>query len=199
MTKRLRVVVVVSGRGSNLAALHKQAATQDYEVAAVVSNNPAAQAVDYAHKNGLPVGIVNHRDYSARADFETALADTLDLFRPDVLALAGFLRVLGPAFIHRYVGRLINIHPSLLPAFPGLDTHQRVLDAGAQEHGATVHFVTDVLDGGPIIAQARLTIVPGETAESLATRVLALEHVLYPSVLGQWARGSVRYEPQVLR
>lgn len=192
--KTLRVVVVVSGRGSNLIALHQQAATKGYEIVAVVSNNPEAQAVAYARKTGLTVAIVNHRDYSAREDFEAALADTLDVLRPDVVALAGFLRVLGPAFVHRYQGRLINIHPSLLPAFPGLDTHQRALDAGAQEHGATVHFVTDRLDGGPIIAQARLTVGSGDNAERLAGRVLALEHVLYPAVLGQWARGEVRYE-----
>lgn len=193
--KTLRVAVVVSGRGSNLIALHQQASAQDYEIAAVVSNSPRAQAIAYARDAALPVIIVDHRDYSSREDFEIALAEALDRLRPDVVALAGFLRVLGPAFVRRYRGRLINIHPSLLPAFPGLNTHQRALDAGVQEHGATVHFVTDVLDGGPIIAQARLTVVSGESAECLAQRVRALEHVLYPAVLGQWAQGEVHYPP----
>ncbi len=188
---RLKVAVVVSGRGSNLRALHEKAAECGYEITGVVSNNPAAPAVDYARARGLPVRLVDHRAFATRALFEKALAGALDRLAPDVIALAGFLRVLGTDFVGRYRGRLVNIHPSLLPAFPGLDTHRRALEAGVRTHGATVHLVTDALDGGPIIAQAGLTIVPGETAEALASRVLALEHELYPYVLERWSRGEL--------
>ncbi len=187
----LRVAVVVSGRGSNLRALHEKAAQYEYLVAGVVSNNPAAPAVDYASRQGLPVCVVDHRAYATRALFEDALASALDRLNPDVIALAGFLRVLGADFVRRYQGRLLNIHPSLLPAFPGLDTHRRALEAGARVHGATVHLVTDALDGGPIIAQAGLPVGPAEDVPALAARVLALEHELYPYVLGCWARGEV--------
>lgn len=188
----LRVAVVLSGRGSNLRALHEEAPAQGYEIVGVVSNNPGAAGLSYAIAQSLPSAIVNHRDYPNAALFDTALADALDQFEADIIALAGFLRVLGPAFIQRYTGRLINIHPSLLPAFPGLDTHARALKAGVHEHGVTVHFVTDTLDGGPIIAQDRLEIMAGEDAAKLASRVLALEHQLYPRVLGQFAKDLAR-------
>ncbi|HUW98703.1 MAG TPA: phosphoribosylglycinamide formyltransferase [Acidiferrobacter sp.] len=187
----LRVAVVISGRGSNFMALHAHAAAHAYEIAGVVSNNPNAPGLLYARAQGLPVAVVNHRDYQTTALFDAALAAALDRYEADVIALAGFLRVLGPAFVRHYAGRLINIHPSLLPAFPGLDTHARALKSGAREHGATVHFVTDALDGGPIIAQARLDIMPGEDPEHLAKRVLALEHELYPAVLGRFASGQI--------
>ncbi|MHB8253157.1 MAG: phosphoribosylglycinamide formyltransferase [Acidiferrobacter sp.] len=188
--RRLRVAVALSGRGSNLAALHAQASTQGYEIVGVVSNNPHAPGLLYAQAQGLAAVVVNHRDYQTAALFDTALAAALDHYAPDVIALAGFLRVLGSSFVGHYAGRLINIHPSLLPAFPGLDTHNRALAAGVREHGATVHFVTDALDSGPIIAQARLKVLPGEDSEHLAARVLALEHTLYPAVLGQFASGQ---------
>jgi len=189
--RALRVAVALSGRGSNLIALHTQATAQAYEIVGVVSNNPSAPGLLYARAQGLPATLVNHRDYQTSALFDAALATALDQYEADVIALAGFLRVLGPAFVHRYAGRLINIHPSLLPAFPGLDTHAQAIRAGMREHGATVHFVTDTLDGGPIIAQARLDITPGEDPERLAARVLALEHRLYPTVLGQFASGQI--------
>ncbi len=187
----LSVAVVVSGRGSNLRAIHEQAAGLGYRVSGVVSNNPAAAAVAYARAASLPVTVVDHRLFADRASFDEALAAALAEFRPEIIALAGFLRVLGPAFVRRHAGRLINIHPSLLPAFPGLNTHRRALAAGVREHGATVHFVTEALDGGPIIAQARLAVQDGEDAATLAGRVLALEHTLYPAVLGRFARDTI--------
>ncbi len=187
----LRVAVVISGRGSNLTALHTAAAAKGYAIVGVVSNQADAQGLRYAHSQALSQTIVDHRHYSTRALFDAALAAAIDRYEPDIIALAGFLRVLGSAFVHRYTGRLINIHPSLLPAFPGLNTHARVLESGATEHGATVHFVTDALDGGPIIEQARLKVLPNETAEQLAARVLVLEHALYPRVLGGFASGQI--------
>ena len=186
----MRVAVIVSGRGSNLRALHEKAPEQGYVIIGVVSNNPTAPAVDYARDQGLAVRIVDHRQFATRDAFEVALAAELDDLAPDVIALAGFLRVLGTDFVGRYRGRLLNIHPSLLPAFPGLDTHRRALASGARFHGATVHLVTDAVDGGPIIAQTGLTVNPGESPAALAARVLTLEHALYPYVLGGFARGE---------
>ncbi|MHB1608798.1 MAG: phosphoribosylglycinamide formyltransferase [Acidiferrobacter thiooxydans] len=182
---------MVSGRGSNLRALQEEAPEQGYVITGVVSNNPTAPAVDYARDQGLAVRLVDHRRFATRAAFEETLATALDDLAPDIIALAGFLRVLGADFVGRYQGRLLNIHPSLLPAFPGLDTHRRALASGARVHGATVHLVTDAVDGGPIIAQAGLTVIPGEPPAALAARVLALEHALYPYVLGRWARGEI--------
>lgn len=187
----LRVVVVISGRGSNLVALHSKAKEQGYQIVGVVSNQADAPGLLYAQSQALPQTLVGHASYPTRALFDAALAAAIDRYQPDIIALAGFLRVLGPSFVRRYAGRLINIHPSLLPAFPGLNTHARVLESGAKEHGATVHFVTDALDGGPIIEQARLTVLPNETPEQLAARVLILEHTLYPHVLGRFASGQI--------
>lgn len=191
LSQRLRVAVVISGRGSNLTALHTAADAQGYEIVGVVSNQAHAAGLLYARSQALPQTVVDHQSYATRTLFDEALARALDRYEPDIIALAGFLRVLGTAFVHRYAGRLINIHPSLLPAFPGLNTHARALQAGATEHGATVHFVTDALDGGPIIEQARLRVYPNETPEQLAARVLVLEHALYPQVLGRLARGQI--------
>ncbi len=191
LARPLRVAVVVSGRGSNLRSLHEKASEGNYLIVGVVSNNPAAPALDYAASQGLPKGLIDHRAYATRALFEEALAQAIDRLNPDVIALAGFLRVLGADFVRHYQGRLLNIHPSLLPSFPGLDTHRRALEAGAREHGATVHLVTDALDGGPIIAQAGLHVAPTEDVATLAARVLALEHELYPYVLKRWAHGEV--------
>ena len=182
---------MVSGRGSNLRALQEEAPEQGYAITGVVSNNPTAPAVDYARDQGLALRLVDHRRFATRAAFEETLATALDDLVPDIIALAGFLRVLGADFVGRYQGRLLNIHPSLLPAFPGLDTHRRALASGARIHGATVHLVTHAVDGGPIIAQAGLTVIPGESPAALAARVLALEHALYPYVLGRWARGEI--------
>ncbi|MHB1565484.1 MAG: phosphoribosylglycinamide formyltransferase [Acidiferrobacter sp.] len=188
MNDPLRVAVVISGRGSNLRALHLAAHPSTYAIVGVISDKPTAQGLTYARQCRLPTTVVDPHDYPDTGQFERALAHAIDDVRPDIVALAGFLRILSAAFVDRFHGRLINIHPSLLPAFPGLDTHRRALAAGATEHGATVHYVTPQVDGGPIIAQSRLVVEAGEDPTQLAKRVLALEHTLYPQVLTALAR-----------
>ena len=159
----------------------------------VLSNDPAAQGLARAAERGVPVAAVDHRPFRGdRAAFEAALSAELDRAAPDILCLAGFMRVLTPGFVTRWQGRMLNIHPSLLPLYPGLDTHARALAAGDAEHGCTVHEVTAVLDDGPILGQARLRVLPDDTAESLAARVLKLEHRLYPAVLRRFAGGDRR-------
>ena len=196
---RLRVVVLISGAGSNLLALLQQAATADapFAVAGVVSNRADAGGLAHAAAHGVPVRVLDHAGFADRAAFDAALADLVDGFSPDLVVLAGFMRVLTPGFVARYAGRMLNIHPSLLPAFQGLHTHRRALAAGVAEHGASVHFVTDELDGGPVIAQARVTVGPGDDEAALATRVLAREHVLLPQVVRWFAEGRLRLHQSV--
>lgn len=170
------VVVLISGRGSNMEAL----VNAGLPIAAVISNRADAKGLDVAAARGVPTSIVEHRAFSDRAAFDAALAQEIDRFQPRLIALAGFMRVLTPAFVGMYSGRLLNVHPSLLPAFPGLDTHRRALAAGVKLHGCTVHFVTSELDHGPIVIQAVVPVRPGDTADSLAARVLREEHVVYP-------------------
>jgi phosphoribosylglycinamide formyltransferase-1 len=172
----MSVVVLISGRGSNLKALMDAG----IPVRAVISNVAGAAGLAYAAAAGVPARIVPHRDFATREAFDAALASTVDEFAPRLVALAGFMRILGAGFVARYGGRLMNIHPSLLPAFPGLDTHRRVLAAGAKVHGCTVHFVTADLDHGPIIVQAAVTVRPDDTEQTLAARVLREEHRIYP-------------------
>ena len=177
---RSRIVVLVSGRGSNLKALIDAGCP----IAEVVSNVPGAPALVRARAAGIAARALDHRKFRTRTAFDDALAERIDgPGRADLVVLAGFMRVLGPAFTRRFAGRLINVHPSLLPAFPGLDTHARALAAGVSEHGCTVHFVTEELDAGPIIAQARIAVRPDDTPESLAARVLVEEHRLLPRVV----------------
>lgn len=199
MSEPLRVAVVISGRGSNLRALHAAARADTYNIVGVISSRPDADGLAYARRCGLHTTVVDPRDYADTVAFETALTVALETTRPDIVALAGFLRILSAGFVDHFAGRLINIHPSLLPAFPGLDTHRRALAAGVTEHGATVHYVTAQVDGGPIIAQSRLTIHAGEDPQHLAARVLALEHTLYPQVLMTLAKahatGAVTTRP----
>lgn len=187
------IVVLISGRGSNLSALLDtvRAGRLAARVSAVVSNNPSAPGLAIARAAGVPTRVINHRDYPTRADFEAALAGAIDESRPALVVLAGFMRILGREFIEHYRGRLINIHPSLLPAFPGLNTHARALAAGARRHGATVHFVTPDVDAGPIIAQAAVTVRPDDTPDTLAERVLAEEHRLYPLAIGWFVSGRL--------
>lgn len=191
----LNLVVLISGRGSNLQAILEAIAQQTLHarISLVISNNPAAVGLDRARKAGVAVAVVDHRHYATRMDFENALQIAIDAQAPDLIVLAGFMRVLGADFVRYYRGRLVNIHPSLLPAYPGLNTHARALAAGEKEHGATVHFVTPEVDGGPIIAQARVPVLPDDTVERLAQRVLHAEHVLLPHVLEDFAQGRVRY------
>lgn len=196
MTSRLGIVVLISGRGTNLQAIVDAIASGVLRVdlRAVVCNEPDAPGIELARRAGYEVAVVHHRDFPDRERFDAALADAIDRFDPDLVVLAGFMRILAPAFVRRHAGRLINIHPSLLPAFPGLDTHARAIDAGARVHGATVHFVTEELDGGPIIAQARVPVFARDDPESLAARVLAREHVILPRTLAWFAQRRIGVE-----
>lgn len=183
-----RVAVLISGRGSNLQALMD--APQDaYEVALVVSNNPGAEGLKRARAAGVAAIAIDHRPFGKdREAFERAVDHELRLHDIDIVALAGFMRVLTPWFVRSWKNRLVNIHPSLLPKYPGVDTHKRALEAGDSEHGCTVHLVVEAVDAGPILGQARIPILPGDTPESLASRLLSLEHQLYPECLEKLAR-----------
>lgn len=193
MSERLRVLALISGRGSNLQAIIDAGHRDDcpFEVCAVISNRPRAPGLARAEAAGIATGVVDHSRYASREQFEVALAQAIDAHRPALVVLAGFMRVLGENFVQRYARRLINIHPSLLPQFPGLDTHQRAIDSGAREHGASVHFVTAGLDSGPLIAQARVPILAGDDAGALAARVLAEEHRILPLAIGWYAEGRL--------
>lgn len=173
------VVILISGRGSNMQALLEAG----LPVAAVISNNPAAEGLLFAQSHGVPTQVLNHRTFPDREAFDSALAAIIDAYQPDLVVLAGFMRILSEFFVDHYQSRLINIHPSLLPAFPGLDTHERALDAGVKIHGCTVHFVTSQLDHGPIIIQAAVPVLTGDTPATLSTRVLAQEHRIYPQAV----------------
>lgn len=193
---RLRVAVLVSGRGSNLQALLDAAADPAFpaEIAAVISNCAGVQALERAAAAGVPAEVVSHRDYADRESFERALTARLEAARVALVCQAGFMRIVTPWFVERWRDRLINIHPSLLPAFPGLDTHARALAAGVKLHGCSVHFVRAAVDDGPIIGQAAVPVLPDDDAERLAARVLAAEHRLYPHCLRLVAEGRVRLQ-----
>lgn len=190
------IVILISGRGSNMQAIVHAAQTNNWQgkyqaqIAAVISNRPHAAGLDFARVQGLAVAALDHKAYASREDFDLALMDLVDAYHPDLVVLAGFMRVLTPVFVRHYEGRLINIHPSLLPAFPGLDTHQRALDAGCRFAGVTVHQVNEEVDGGKILDQAIVPILPGDTADTLAARVLEQEHVIYPRVIAAWLAGQ---------
>jgi phosphoribosylglycinamide formyltransferase-1 len=187
-----RVAILISGGGSNMVALlHDMAKDRAAVPVLVASNNPAAQGLDRAAALGVPAAAVDHRAFAGdRAAFEAALLTPLLAARPDIVCLAGFMRVLTPGFVDRFRGQILNIHPSLLPNYPGLHTHARALAAGDREAGCTVHEVTPVLDDGPIMGQARVPVLPGDTEATLGARVLAMEHRLYPAVLRRFARGD---------
>ena len=184
-----RVVVFISGRGSNLLSLIENA--KHYEVVGVICNRPQAAGIALARSKQVAVQVVDHQNYATREDFEAALTQEVAKFSPDYIALAGFMRRLTASFVAGWVGRIINIHPSLLPLYQGLNTHQRVIAAKDRRHGTSVHFVTAELDAGPVIAQAKLSVMPHESPGSLAERVLVLEHKLYPKVLSLLAIGKV--------
>jgi phosphoribosylglycinamide formyltransferase-1 len=186
----MSVVVLISGRGSNLQAI----LDAGIGVAAVISNRADAAGLAIAAKRGVPTAVVDHRRYPSREAFDTALAGEIERYAPRLVALAGFMRILSPGFVARFAGRIMNIHPSLLPEFPGLDTHARALAAGAKRHGCTVHFVTAELDHGPIITQASVPVLPGDTEQSLAARVLAQEHLLYPRAIRWFLDGDLVIE-----
>ena len=190
------LVILFSSGGSNMAALARAARQDDWErrlgarIAAVISNRPDAPGLDLARELGLPTEVVDHQRFEGREAFEADLSRAVDLHQPALVVLAGFMRILTPAFVARYAGRLVNIHPSLLPAFPGLRTHARALEAGCRFAGATVHHVTADLDHGPILDQAIVPVMPDDSPESLAARVLTQEHVLYPRAIARLLRPS---------
>jgi phosphoribosylglycinamide formyltransferase-1 len=200
MTTRKRVAVLISGRGSNMQALVEAARAPDYpaEIALVISNRPDAPGLAWAKAQGVPSLGFDHRRYESREHFEGQLQSVLDLSKIDIVALAGFMRLMTPGFVERWRDRMINIHPSLLPAFKGLHTHERVLETGARISGCTVHFVRAEMDDGPIIGQAAVPVLPADTAETLAGRVLTAEHRLYPHALALVAQGQVRVEGERL-
>ena len=186
----LNVVILISGRGSNMEAI--LAAKLPIRVAAVISNRPNAAGLATAKQLGIPTIAIDHKAFATRETFDAALGDAIATHTPHFVVLAGFMRVLGAAFIARFPNRILNIHPSLLPSFPGLHTHQRALEAGVKIHGATVHVVTPELDHGPILAQAAVPVLPGDSEDALAARVLKQEHQIYPAVLKALADGRLR-------
>lgn len=188
------IVILISGRGSNMECLLDAVAcgVLPVRVAAVIANRGDAQGLATAAAAGTATCVVDHRAYTGREAFDAALAAAIDGFSPDLVVLAGFMRILTDGFVRRYAGRLINIHPSLLPAFPGLHTHQRALDEGVRVHGCTVHFVTPTLDHGPIVVQAAVPVLDGDDAAGLAARVLAQEHRIYPQAVRWFAEGRLQ-------
>ena len=172
------VVVLISGNGNNLQALIDASSDSGYTISHVISNNPDAFGLERAQRCGIASTVLNHRDFGTRGEFDSALQQAIDDQNPDLVVLAGFMRILGPEIVKNFSGRMLNIHPSLLPKYPGINTHQRALDAGDREHGATVHFVTEELDGGPLIAQGRILINANDTAQELAARLLIREQQL---------------------
>ena len=194
--QKIRLVVLISGRGSNLQAILDQAVSGELpvEVAAVVSNRPGVHGLERARQAGVPALELDHKNFADRPEFEAALIETIDRRQPDLVVLAGFMRVLTAGFTEHYRGRLLNIHPSLLPKFRGLHTHERAIAAGETEHGASIHFVTAELDGGPVIVQARVPVLSGDDPDVLAARVLEQEHRLYPLAIRWFAEQRLRLE-----
>jgi phosphoribosylglycinamide formyltransferase-1 len=196
-----RIVILISGRGSNMEALVQACAQQAWpaRIVAVISNRPLAAGLAFALSHGIAVDVVDHQAYAERQSFDQSLAEAVDRHQPDLVVLAGFMRVLGEAFVRRYEGRLLNIHPSLLPAFPGLHTHRRALEAGCKVAGATVHFVTTALDHGPVVIQAVVPVLPQDDEDTLAARVLQAEHLIYPRAVRWFVEGSLRQQAGVVR
>lgn len=190
------IVILISGGGSNMAAIVRAAQQQHWatrlgaRVAAVISNKADAKGLVLARAQGIATAVLDHKAFGSREEFDTALAALIDQYEPSLVVLAGFMRILTPGFVQHYAGRLLNIHPSLLPAFTGLHTHQRALDAGCQFAGATVHQVTAELDVGPILAQAVVPVLPNDSADTLAARILTQEHLLYPKAIAQFLQTS---------
>ena len=185
-----RVVVLISGNGSNLQAMLDDPCDV-YDVVAVFSNRPGVFGLERAATAGVDHHCIDHKNFADRASFDAAMQNAIDEYQPDLVVLAGFMRILTPDFVRHFLGRLINIHPSLLPKYPGLNTHQRAIDAGDCRGGATVHFVTEELDGGPAIVQLEVPILPGDTSESLAERVYLQEHRMYPLAVRLFAEGRL--------
>jgi len=179
------IVILISGRGSNMEAIVRALEAERWpaRIAAVISNKPDAKGLAFAQAHGIPTAVVPSKEFASREAFDAVLRETIDGFQADLVVLAGFMRILTAPFVEHYAGRMLNIHPSLLPLFPGLHTHRQALDAGVLEHGATVHFVTAELDHGPAVLQARINVLPGDTETSLAERLLEKEHLIYPQAV----------------
>jgi len=190
------IVILISGRGSNMQAIVHAAQAERWpaKIAAIISNRSDAEGLSFAQEHGIAYAVVANGDYPSRAEFDAALQAQIDRFQPDVVVLAGFMRILTAPFVAHYAGRLLNIHPSLLPKFPGLATHRQALQAGETVHGATVHFVTAELDHGPIVAQAQVPVLPTDTETTLAQRVLEQEHVIYPRAVRWFIEGKLSIE-----
>ncbi len=190
------IVILISGRGSNMQALVNAINAEQYpaRIAAVISNNAEAAGLAFAQAHGIPIAVVPNKNYPTRDAFDAALREEIDRFSPDLVVLAGFMRILTAQFVEHYTARMLNIHPSLLPSFPGLATHQQALDAGVKVHGATVHFVTAELDHGPIVAQAVVPVLPGDTEKTLSARVLEQEHIIYPRAVRWFIEGRLSIE-----
>jgi phosphoribosylglycinamide formyltransferase 1 len=194
--QRKRVAVLISGRGSNMASLIEAAKDTSYpaEIVRVLSNKEDAAGLSFAKNHGIAAFAISHKSFPDRESHDAAIDAALEAAGAEIVCLAGYMRIMTPRLIERWAGKMINIHPSLLPAFPGLHTHERVIEAGVSEHGCTVHFVTQGVDEGPVIAQTKVPVLPGDTPEALGARVLAAEHGLYPAALRLVAKGAVRME-----
>ncbi|WP_180937545.1 phosphoribosylglycinamide formyltransferase [Herbaspirillum seropedicae] len=195
------IVILISGRGSNMEAIVRAAQAEQWpaKIAAVISNRADASGLEFAAQRGIPTAVIPSRDYSTREQFDSALREKIDTFAPDLVVLAGFMRILTAPFVEHYQGRMLNIHPSLLPSFPGLATHRQALAAGVKLHGATVHFVTPDLDHGPIVAQAAVPVQEEDSEEALAERVLEQEHVIYPRAVRWFIDGRLRLDGHRVR
>jgi len=187
------IVILISGRGSNMISIVDAIRSGDLPVtvAAVISNRPDAAGLTFAQQAGIPTAVINHKDFDSRENFDQSLASKIDEYTPNLVVLAGFMRILTTEFVEHFAGKLVNIHPALLPKFKGLNTHQRAIDAGEKEHGASVHIVTPELDDGPVVMQARVPVLADDTEKSLAARVLEQEHKLYPAAINQLLNGSI--------
>jgi phosphoribosylglycinamide formyltransferase 1 len=194
------IVILISGRGSNMQAIVRAAKAEGWpcRIAAVISNRADAEGLAFAAQHGIATEVVVSKEFPSREAFDARLQATIDRFAPDLVVLAGFMRILTPGFVEHYAGRMLNIHPSLLPSFPGLATHRQALAAGVKVHGVTVHFVTAELDHGPIVAQATVPVLPGDTEDTLADRVLVEEHVLYPKAVRWYVEGRLSIDNGVV-
>ena len=195
------IVILISGRGSNMEAVVRAAEAESWpaRIAAVISNKPDAGGLAFAQSRGIPTAVVSNKEFATRAEFDARLQEVIDTYQPDLVVLAGFMRILTAPFVEHYAGRMLNIHPSLLPLFPGLHTHQQALDAGMTEHGATVHFVTAELDHGPSVLQATIPVLPGDTPDLLAARLLAEEHKIYPRAVRLFVEDRLVVEDGAVR
>jgi len=192
----LNIVVLISGGGSNLQALIKDSQSPDasYKIAGVLCNRPTAGGLQHAERAGIEQVVIDHHNFDDREQFDQAMVEAIDNWQPDLVVLAGFMRILTPGFVTHYLGRMINIHPALLPSYPGLDTHQRAIDAGETYHGTSVHYVIPELDAGPVILQAKVEVLTSDTASDLAARVLTKEHQIYPQSIRWIAEGKINFK-----